>query len=417
VRRGSGRRRVAWGLADQIVSSATSFLVAILAAATLSATDFGAFALGLALCILVVWLARGLSSDPLSAAHAGDDPESLARASAASATTSLLVTMGAAVVLALVSIPLFGSVLGPVLLMTAAVLPAVALQDNLRYALLVARKPRAMFFNDTLWLLLQLPMAIAVLLTAGSPALLVLAWGLSAGIAALRALRLLGIRLAPVAEARAYLDRHRTLWPFFVLDNLVYQATNVVLLIVVAALTSLAEVGGMRAAVLLFTPLTVLSRGVVAVFVPEMARRAEDPVFVRQRSLVLGLVLVPLTLAWTGAMLLIPDALGDVVLGDSWTHAEPLLLLTGLTVAVAMFSTGTVVGIRALQAGTYGFTARVVVSVVLLACASLGAVWDGAYGALLVTVLASPLQIGAWCWLLVKASRTAPRRDVQEVDR
>lgn len=415
--RAAGGRRVAWGLADQIVSSATSFLVAILAAATLPATDFGAFALALAICILFVWLSRGLSSDPLSAAHAADDASSLKAASAASATTALLVSSGAAGVLALLSIPFFDTILGPVLLMTAVVLPAVTLQDNLRYALLVAGQQRAMFFNDTMWLALQVPMVLAVVLTNGNPVLLVAAWGLSAGIAALRALWLLRLRPAPIAGSRAWLARHRTLWPFFVLDNLVFQLTNVALLVVVSALTSLAEVGGMRAAVLLFTPLTVLSRGVVAVFVPEMARRADDPMFVRNRSFVLGLVLVPLTLAWTGAMLLIPDSLGEVILGESWRHADPLVLLTGLTVAIAMFSTGTVVGIRALQAGRSGFTARVVVSVVVLGCASLGAVWDGAYGALLVTVLASPLQVGAWCWLLVKAAGNAPRRDVQEVDR
>ncbi len=412
-----GKLRVAWGLADQVVSSAANFLIAILAAATLSAADFGSFALAIALATLFIWLSRGLSSDPLSAAHAADEPEALRRASNASATVSIVAGLIGAALLALASIPFYDGILGPVLLMTAVVLPAVSLQDNLRYALLVAQEPRAMFMNDLIWLLLQLPLAGIVVASHGSPELLVLAWGLAGGVAALIALKQAGVHPASLGEARTYLRHHRSLWPFFVLDHLVYQATNVLLFVVVYALASASEVGGMRAALLLFTPLTVMSRGVVSVFVPEMARRAEDPEFVRRRSLVLGLVLVPLTLAWTGLMLLIPDVVGDWLLGESWKYAEPLVFLAGLTVAVAMFSTGTVVGIRALQAGNYGFTARAVVSVLILGFAMIGAAWDGAYGALLVSVLASPLQIIVWVWLLAKASGTAPAVDVQEVDR
>ena len=67
--------------------------------------------------------------------------------------------------------------------------------------------------------------------------------------------------------------------------------------------------------------------------------------------------------------------------------------------------------------GNYGFTARAVVSVLILGFAMIGAAWDGAYGALLVSVLASPLQVIVWVWLLAKASGTAPVVDVQEVDR
>jgi hypothetical protein len=40
---------------------------------------------------------------------------------------------------------------------------------------------------------------------------------------------------------RPWLAQHRKLWPFFVLDNLVYQAINLVLVIVISLASTLAQ--------------------------------------------------------------------------------------------------------------------------------------------------------------------------------
>lgn len=410
------RRRVAWGLADQILSSASNFLVAFLAANQLAAGDFGSFVLALAVCNLVAWLARALASDPLSVAHAADDADRLRAAVRASATTALLVGVLSGAAVAGIGL-LLGGDLGLLFLVTALVLPGVTLQDNIRFGLLVGKRPRAMFVNDLVWLVLQVPLLVVVLVLEGSPAALLAVWGASGTLCALVGLRQAGVLPGAPGVVRDWLARHRSLWPYFALENVVYQATNVALLIIISALATLAEVGGVRAALLIFTPFTVLSRGIVSVVVPEFARHASDPGWVRRRGLVLGLMLVPLTLAWTGLALLIPDRAGDATLGDSWQYAEPLVLLVGLTVTVSMFLTGPQVGMRALGAARNGLTARVASAALVLVCAAVGAAWDGARGALLLAVLASPLQVGTWLWLLVKASGRAPRLDVQEVVR
>jgi hypothetical protein len=394
---------MAWGLADQVLSSASNFLVAFLAAGALSAARFGSFVLALAVCSLVVYLARGLASDPLSAAHATDDEPALRAAVRASATTTVTASILAALGVAAAGL-LIGGELGTVLLVAAVVLPGVALQDNLRYALFVARRPQAMVINDLLWLVLQIPLMMLVIWQDGGPTLLMAAWGLSGNIAALVGLMQARVTLGPPAAVRPWLRRHRSLWPYFVLDNVVLQATNVALLVILSLLATLEDVGGVRAAMLLYTPLTVLSRGVLAVAVPEFARHAHDAAWVRRRSVTLGVILVPFALAWTGLMALIPDELGHTLLGQSWEYAGPLVVLAGLNAAVGMFSTGTVVGIRALQAGRTGFNARIVVSALVLASATGGAAWDGAYGAMLLMVLASPLRVGTWLWLLRRAA-------------
>lgn len=410
------RRRVAWGLADQILSSASNFLVAFLAANQLSASHFGSFVLALAVCNLVGWLARALASDPLSVAHAADQPDALRTAVRASATMATLVGVLSGVVLAGIGLA-FGGDLGVLFLVTALVLPGVTLQDNIRFSLLVAKRPKAMFVNDLVWLVLQLPLLAVVLILGGPPSALLAVWGVAGTVAALIGLRQAGVLPGAPSVVRPWLVRHKTLWPYFALENVVFQATNVALIIIISALATLSEAGGIRAALLLFTPFTVISRGIVSVVVPEFARRAGDPAWVRRRGIVLGLMLVPLTLAWTGLCLLIPFDLGDAVLGDSWQYAEPVVLLVGLIVTVSMFLTGPQVGLRALGAARDGLAARMSSAALVLVVSAVGATWNGAEGALLLAVLVSPLQLGVWIWLLTRASAKAGRIDVQEVAR
>ncbi|MDP3894578.1 hypothetical protein [Nocardioides sp.] len=404
--KGSTRRRVAWGLLDQVLASGSNFLVTIIAARSLSATDFGAFALAMAVAIVSIFLARGLASDPLATSHASDEGEQMRWAARAGASTALLVALGVAATTALVG-ALVGGRLGLMLVVLAVLLPGLTLQDYLRYVLIVKGRADQTFFNDLFWFLIQLPLLLVAIGLDGDATLLLLAWGGAGNLAALLGLYQARTGIGGPSTARAWLRRHRSLWPFFVLDNLVYQATTVVLVVVISLIANLAEVGGFRAAMTIYAPLAIIGRGIVGVAVPELARRRGDPRAVARVSLVLGWVLVPVSLAYAGMTLLLPDSWGRALLGESWELAAPLLLLAGVTNAVSMFTVGTVVGIRALAAGRDGLTARVVVSVLALAVATVGAVLDGAYGAMLALALSSPLQIATWWWLLVRASRRA----------
>ena len=126
---------------------------------------------------------------------------------------------------------------------------------------------------------------------------------------------------------------------------------------------------------------------------------------VRRLGLLIAWALTPLAVIGAVLTQFIPDDVGTAILGESWSMAEPLLLLAGAVTAVSLFTVGTVAGIRALGAGREGLAARIVVSLVAIAFGSVGAVLNGAYGALTALALSSPLQIATWWWLLVKASR------------
>ncbi len=402
-------RRVAWGLLDQVLASGSNFVVTILAARSLSASGFGGFALAMSVCIVTVFLVRGMASDPLSTAHASDEPARLRAAVRASGGTAVLLALVVAAGTAVAGV-LIGGGLGRVLLALAVTLPGMALQDFVRYALIVDKRARDTFVNDLVWFVVQFPLiAVAIALDTGAAGL-VLAWGIGGNLAAALGLLQLRTALGGPGQMRVWLRRHRDLWPFFVLDNLVYQATNLVLVVVISAVTSLAQVGGFRAAMTVYAPLAILGRGIVGVAVPELARHRDDPAAIRRGALKIAWLLTPPAVVWALLTLLIPDSAGRAFLGDSWRLAEPLLLLAGAPIVAAQFTVGTAVGIRALGAGREGLAARTLVSVVVLAAATVGAFVDGAWGVVVALAVTSPLQMLTWWWLLVHAARV--RRSV-----
>lgn len=401
---GATGRRVAWGLLDQVVSSGSNFLATIIAAKLLSAENFGAFALAMAVALVVVFLARGLAGDPLATAHAADSPEELRAAARMAAATTLFVTSACSVVIAVVGLAI-GGVAGPVLVALAVLLPGLAIQDLLRFVLIIGGHAKRTFINDTFWLVVQVPL-MALAGTMGSGAvLMLLAWGVAGNLAALLGFWQTRTRLGGPGAMRPWLAQHRKLWPFFVLDNLVYQAINLVLVIVISLASTLAQVGGFRAAMTVYAPLAIIGRGIVGVAVPELARRRDDPLAVRRLGLLIAWSLAPLAVIAAVLTQFVPDNVGTAILGESWLLAEPLLLMAGAVTAVSLFTVGTVAGIRALGAGGEGLTARILVSVVAIAFGSVGAVVNGAYGAMTALALSSPLQIATWWWLLVRASR------------
>lgn len=397
-------RRVAWGLLDQVVSSGSNFLATILAAMLLSAENFGAFALAMAVALVVVFLSRGLAGDPLATAHAADSPEDLRAAARMAAATTFFVTAACSVVIAVVGLAI-GGVAGPVLVALAFLLPGLAIQDLLRFVLIIGGHAKRTFLNDTFWLVVQVPlMALAGAMGSGA-VLMLLAWGVAGNLAALLGFWQTRTRLGGPGAMRPWLVRHRKLWPFFVLDNLVYQAINLIIVIVISLASTLAQVGGFRAAMTVYAPLAIIGRGIVGVAVPELARRRDDPLAVRRLGLAIAWALTPLGVIAAVLTQFVPDKVGSAVLGESWSLAEPLLLMAGAVTAVSLFTVGTVAGIRALGAGGEGLAARILVSVVAIAFGSVGAVVNGAYGAMTALALSSPLQIATWWWLLVRASR------------
>jgi len=394
---------------DQVLASASNFVVIVIVARSLSAGGFGSFSVAFEVYILTVFIIRGLASDPLSTAHASDAPEQLRQAVSSAAVTTVVATCCLGLVVAGISF-VVGDQLAPVLLALAIGLPGLALQDYFRYALIVQGNARAAFFNDLTWGLFQLPLLwVAISQESGATGLLA-AWAVAGNAAAVLGLLQTRSGLGRLSQVRPWLRRHRKLWPYFLLDNVIFQASNLVLVVVISVAAGLAQVAGFRAAMTVYAPLAIVGRGIVGVSVPLLARRSHDPRAVKRSALVIAWLLGPMALAWATVTLFIPDHVGRAFLGDSWEIAEPLVFLAGITSAVGMFTVGTSVGLRALGAGREGLNARIVVSTLGLGCAAVGGLIDGAYGVFMALALSAPFQVATWWWLLSKATDQAVHR-------
>lgn len=386
---------------DQVLSSGSNFVVTVVAANSLSADGFGRFALALTIAAVGIFLVRGFASDPLATAHAGDvELRGPIRSGASAAwASSLVVAVPTAVVAGIA-----GGQTGLALLVLAVTMPGMALQDYIRFALIVQRRARDTFVNDLLWTVIQVPLLVlAIVAGAGSPGLLG-AWAGAANIAAVVGLWQLRMLPGGPGSVRSWLGRHRALWPYYVLDNMIRQASILILVLVLSVTTSVAQVGAFRGAMLFYSPLTILSVGIVSVAVPELARRRTDPAAVKRASLILGLGLAPLALVVAAILAVLPDAAGERMLGDTWKLASPLVVLAAGPTFASLFIIGVGIGIRALGAGREGVSARVLAAVVAAGFAGVGAVLDGAHGAMLALVFSAPLQMAAW-WVLLRRAK------------
>lgn len=398
------RTAVSWGLLDQVVASGATFVFIVVATSGVTARELGAIALVFELYLLSVFVARGITGDPLTSRFSDADPERLRAAIRASSTTAILV--GTALGLLLAATAWIASPpLRHVLLVGAVALPGLTLQDYVRAALIVQGRVRATFVNDAFWALGQLPaMGLAILLHP-TAATVFGAWAATGCTAALIGLVQLRCGLGGPGAVPRWLGDTRDIWPYYLADNLVYQLSALLLMVVVSSTSGLAAMAGFRVAMTVYAPLSLIGRGVITVSVSLLAPRREDPLGVRRNALLISAVLTPLALGWGLLTLLVPTSAGEALFGESWLEAEPLVFLASFVCAAGLFATGVAIGLRALSAGRHALVGRVTVAV----GASIAAVIGGALGAerglFLGLALFFPVQAVVW-WLLLRDAAT-----------
>jgi O-antigen/teichoic acid export membrane protein len=377
-------RRIGWGLLDQIVSSGTNFIIGILLARSASLADFGAFSLAFFVYTTAISICRAFPMEPLAIRYSGVDAADWRRGAAAATGTAL----AAGTITGLIAIAVglaFGGVLGACLLAFGLTMPGLVLQDSWRYAFFAAARGRDAFLNDVVWAAL-LGLGVLLLLLTGSLSVVAggLVFGLTASGAAIFGLLQAGFWPRP-DRARAWWHEQHDLAGRFLAEvtvrNVVYQLTAYG----IGLVAGLAAVGTIRAGQLLLAPIQVVFYGISLVAVPEAVRALHRS---RQDLLRLGLVasagLVALALSWGTVMLLLPESVGELLLGPNWTAARAILppLLVSLTATVAVIGAG--MGLRALAAARLilraGLLAAGVGLVVPLTGAALGGVTGAAIG-------------------------------------
>ncbi|MGR6974225.1 hypothetical protein ACU639_32295 [Streptomyces cynarae] len=414
---GSAKRalagRLSWGLADQAASSISNFAVGIYVARSLGVTAFGVFSLAWVTYGVVLNVSRGLSTDPLVVRFSGVPDASWRGAVARSTGTALGVgtAMGAACLVVGLGL---GGRLGPAFACLGVMLPGLLLQDAWRFAFFAAGNGRKAFVNDVVWGVALVPAMVAAA-RVDTVAAFVLAWGASAAVAAAYGCLQSGIR-PRMTEARGWLREQRDLGYRYLVENVSLSGASQLRAYGLGAIVGVGAVGAVRGAELLMGPFLAVLMGLSLVTVPEAARvLRQAPHRLGKFCLLLGGGQAAAALLWGGALLLLPNRLGDLVLGSVWPSASQLIVPITLGVAGAGLGTGAAAGLRALGAARRSLRSQLFASACYVGGGLGGAAVAGTVGSAWGVAAATVGGSAVWWMHLRSALRERHHDSVPEV--
>lgn len=377
-------KRLGITLTDQVLSSASNFLVVVAVARVTGVDGFGAFTLAFLAYQLALGVLRAGAGDVLlirstepDASHEADARQALGFVLAAALAAAALTGLGGALA--------GGPMRAPLLAIAVALVPSL-LQDCYRYVFFASSRPYGAVAIDSAWLAAQLA-GFALAATGALPestAAIVLIWGAGATLSCACGTLLSGVLPALDALAWVRAARHRIgglMADFMLLTGIVYLGFALLPLV-----GSLATVAALRGAQFLFNPLLSFLASVRVVALPVLARHLRDGASsYRGTALRISAALSGLTIAYSAAALVLPDSIGTAILGDTWGSVTPILVPTAIGVLAGTVSYPAMEALRALGGAqrlllTRGVTATTTVGAMLAGTAAAGA-GGGAYGA------------------------------------
>ncbi|MFD9561611.1 hypothetical protein [Streptomyces sp. NPDC059994] len=405
--------RLSWGLADQAASSVSNFVVGVYVARSLGVTAFGVFSLAWVTYGVVLNVSRGLATDPLVVRFSGVPDASWRGAVARSSGTALGVGAAIGAVCLVVGLGLGGRV-GLAFAALGLTMPGLLLQDAWRFSFFAAGTGRKAFVNDVVWGVALVP-ALMVAARVGSVAAFVLAWGASATVAAGYGYIQSGIR-PRLTEARGWLREQRDLGYRYLVENVSLSGASQLRAYGLGAIVGVGAVGAVRGAELLLGPFLAVLMGLSLVTVPEAARvLRQAPHRLGRFCLLLGGGQAAAALLWGGALLLMPDRLGQFVLGGVWHSASQLIVPVTLAVTGAGLGTGAAAGLRALGAARRSLRSQLFASACYVSGGLGGAAVAGTVGSAWGVAAATVSGSAVWWLHLRSALRERHLNSIPEV--
>jgi O-antigen/teichoic acid export membrane protein len=401
-------RKAGWNVADQALSSLSNLALSLLVARAVDEEAFGAFTVSFTVYSVAVLVSRSLASQPMMIRFAGVGKTSFRDAAGRSTGTAAVVGLASGIVVLVAGLALGGGV-GTALTAMALLLPGLLVQDAWRMAYFSQRRPEMATVIDAVWMVLQIA-AVAVFLAIGADSAVpyVIAWGLAAGAAAL-----VGVgrdRVAPrVSGAWSWLKDHWGLTRYLVTEALLLQGAYQGALLLVGALGTLTDIGSLRGAQVVLGPVSLLAASAMAFAVPEISRRPGLSPRVRVLAAgALGAALSVGGLLWGIVMLLLPDAWGVELLGDSWDGVRTVLLASVIGQVGNLISVGPACVAYGLGRSDAVFRIHAAVSVMLVVF-GVGGLWlGGAVGAAYGFALAYWAVVPFWFRTVARLSAERP---------
>jgi hypothetical protein len=402
------------GVVDAAVPSLGNLGVSVVAAHSMPLADFGVFSTLLLVLTVLVGLSRSVHGDVLVLTASKDMAmqtervrESLSSVLRSGLGAGLcLVVVGIVATIAAPRVPW-----GPGLVASGAVLPVLVTQDHYRWIAYARGRTAESVLNGAVWLVTALfAMVVAASASASVPAAIgLILWGTAAATGGAVAALLLGV--APgLRHGGSWLAENRGLATHLAQDFTLLQASAQGALILLAALTSAADIGLLRKAQIWLGPVTMVTTGLLSSLQAMLARRYDRsrPTGVARVAVSVGAVATVGAVAYGCVVFWLPTSWSEVLVGGNWPDARSFVW--PLTVQLAAGLLGGCLGIAlrvrgqvAQQVRARWFLAPASIVVVIMAAVLAGAL-AAAWGLAAVSVLTAAL----WSWLLGRPAPTAP---------
>jgi hypothetical protein len=345
----------------------------------LSPTNFGAFAAAFALYYFLTCLIRSSVGEVLVYTRQEATTAGAERVRAA-ATAGAMLSFCFVIPLLVAGLVLSAWPVGANLLVVAATLPGIALQDAVRFeAFSVRRASRAVGLAAPV-----VVCQIGALLTishAGNGLSWIALLGVLAPPSAQGILLALSRRLIVLSLGRAWFANHARLIRPLMAEFMISSGISMLMIPAAAPIIGFAGVGYVRAAQILLGPINVITGAMPAVVGPALAGTAEREVK-RRRHIVLGAVssLAAIMLFWCLVLVFLPPSILNGVLNGLASEAAPLLPgLTGsMAAGLCMFGASSY--LRASGRPRAAVIARAFMGTLTLSGALIGGATGGAVG-------------------------------------
>jgi O-antigen/teichoic acid export membrane protein len=397
--------RLAVMTVDQMISGGSNVLIAVLAARALTASGFGLFGIVFLVYMILVGITRALVSDPLLV----HPVESRERPGEAIGTAILLaLPLAFALVGAGFAIRLWDRSLGEALVVLAACLPLLVLQDVARYLGFATRRPMRAVIIDSAWLVVMVG-CVVVLMTRNGRTLpsFIAAWAGSG--AAAGALLFVWYDIRSVRLSFRWLKETWGLAWRYLVSYTSMQSAALGVSSGVGAISGTSALGGLQGVLLLVRPFTMFATAAVGASTSEVAHANGDTRRI-WRHAILSSGFCGVVAALNGlVMIVLPAKLGRIVLGDSWHVAHPLLVAAGAYILCIGLVTGPQGGLYGSRAMKQAMRLSVTSMALMLIAAISGAELDGAKGALWLVDLSQAITLlGWWVTFAVHMRTTKP---------
>jgi O-antigen/teichoic acid export membrane protein len=375
------RTEIAWGGIDQGLSSATNLGLSILAGRLLGAAGLGLIFLGFASSLFLLSLVRGFITSPFvlsTAALDTDEREAATRKcmtlvfGAAIAASTLMFAIGLVV----------PDPFGRGLLLFAPCVAAVVVQDLWRSVLFRDQRGAAAAFNDGVWAATMF-LVLPFVWTFPHDWSVAAAWGVGALVAALVGFGQVGLRPSGLADATRWWKRElRRLGSWLAAESIIIAIESQVTIIILAAVLSVSDLGGIRVVQVVFAPMTLIGEAFHYPGVPIMARAlASSRADARRWALRLGLGAVTLVGMYLAVVGPFRAQVLSRVFGPEFERFTSLVLPTALAQLVWAASIGFLILLKADQRVHAIVGCMAVNAAATLLLTPLLATWFGVLGA------------------------------------